>query len=214
MILNRYAVILITFLIGCGCATTGSNTSGLERSERSLSSMEILYDDIQETISGIDEVESSLRNLKRSGQTDVESAFQEYSDDVSDLEETGNNMLENKSEMEENTQAYFSGWEEEGEEYENQRLQELSRERRSELKETYNQVTIESSGVERELNNFISDAKDLRAYLSNDLTSSGIDAISPLADDLMDNSEDLKEKLRNTQSALERSISEMARSRN
>ncbi|MEX0608993.1 MAG: DUF2959 family protein [Balneolaceae bacterium] len=201
--------LLLIFLV-YGCGSSGNSAEGLERSDNAVESMETVYENLKETRSSIEGVESSLRELTRSGQSDIKSVFEVYSENVSKLEEQGNQLLENKSEMEKNVDNYFAAWEN-GAEYENQRLQELSRERRNELKEMYNQVNDSGNGVEEDLNNFISDTKEIREYLSNDLTSAGISAVDSLTTDIMYDSENLKSSLTKMQSALDVALSEMAR---
>lgn len=202
--------VLIFFIYGC--ATTGANKEdGLDRSERVLASMETVYEDIKTTIQEVEAVESSLNDVTRAGQSDVRSAFDSYTENVNELENNGNRLWENIEEMDEHAEVYFSGWENDGEEYNNARLQEMSSQRRTELQNTYSDVKEARSDVRRDLFDFISDTQEIRAYLSNDLTSSGIENVSPLADDVAAGSDILIESLQEMQTALEDAISEMAR---
>lgn len=204
--------VITMLIITYGCASTGANNNaGLDRSEQAINSMEEVHDDLRNTLKQIDDVETSLQELIRAGQTDINSAFNAYSEDVSELEERGTQLLDNKAQMTEDMETYFSGWEEDGDNYNNERLKELSSTRRNELSENFSKVNDTGNDVERDLTDFISDTKEIRTYLNNDLTSAGIESINSLAKDVIAGSSEVNNSLSEMRTNLENLISAMAR---
>lgn len=204
--------VITMLIITYGCASTGANNNaGLDRSEQAINSMEEVHDDLRNTLKQIDDVETSLQELIRAGQTDINSAFNAYSEDVSELEERGTQLLDNKAQMTEDMETYFSGWEEDGDNYNNERLKELSSTRRNELSENFSKVNDTGNDVERDLTDFISDTKEIRTYLNNDLTSAGIESVNSLAKDVIAGSSEVNNSLSEMRTNLENLISAMAR---
>jgi hypothetical protein len=56
----------------------------------------------------------------------------------------------------------------------------------------------------------VSDVKDIQVFLSNDLTSKGVDAIAPISRKAVEDGSKLKSALRNLQTAIERARAEMS----
>ena len=76
---------------------------------------------------------------------------------------------------------YFREWTKSGDTYTNPLIQQLSDERRSQLMNTFSQIAGPSSGVKARVNSYLSQIKQMQAYLSKDLSAAGIDAIIPVA---------------------------------
>jgi len=107
---------------------------------------------------------------------------------------------------------YFDEWRKEGDKYKNQQIQELSDQRRSDLGEIYGRIAENSVGVREAFTKYVSDSKEIQNYLSNDLTPKGIEAIAALSKRVVGNGENLRNAIKNVQSAIVRAREEMAQS--
>ena len=194
-------------LLFAGCATTG----GLERSEQMTSSMESVEEDINLTLEEVNAVERSLNDLIRPGQGNVEEVYSEYSESVDELEEYGNSFITELDDMNSYASTYFSEWRAENQEFESQRLQELAEARRSEVQTNYEDILVEKDGIEEELIQYIKNNDELRSYLSNDLTSEGIETVTPLIEEVIEHSGELRQRLANVQSTVEETRNGMSR---
>jgi|GEM_PF-3935653 len=194
-------------LLFAGCATTG----GLERSEQMTSSMESVEEDINLTLEEVNAVERSLNDLIRPGQGNVEEVYSEYSESVDELEEYGNSFITELDDMNSYASTYFSEWQAENQEFESQRLQELAEARRSEVQTNYEDILVEKDGIEEELIQYIKNNDELRSYLSNDLTSEGIETVTPLIEEVIEHSGELRQRLANVQSTVEETRNGMSR---
>lgn len=197
-----------TFITAC---STTETMTGLERSEALQSSMQTVDNDIQRILVQIDAVNSSLEELTRPRQPDIARAFEDYSDNVTQLERMVNNFESNLEEMKENGESYFDHWDERVSEYENPEIRQRSNERRSELGETYDEVIVNTHGVDEAFRKYVSDAREIESYLSTDLTSRGVESIAQVADETIDQGDELRHELRNLQTAIETARIEMRR---
>ncbi|MEX1063076.1 MAG: DUF2959 family protein [Balneolaceae bacterium] len=203
--LTTGSVLILLLAIMAGCATT----SGIERADRTTSSMETVESDIESTLDAVDAVETSLSELIRVGQRDISSAFESYSENVQRLEENASSYLQNAREMQSSAEDYFSAWENDS--YENQRIQEVSERRRNEVRETYNRIPEVISEVETDLDTYISNNNEIQNYLSTDLTAQGIESMTPLIEETIYESENLRDRLLDVDESIENARDEMER---
>jgi hypothetical protein len=59
---------------------------------------------------------------------------------------------------------------------------------------------------------YVSDAKEIQTYLSNDLTPKGIEAIAAISGKVVSNGENLRNAIKNVQTAIENARAEMSQS--
>jgi hypothetical protein len=148
----------------------------------------------------------------RPGQPDVKKAFNLYTDNISKIEKMEKDFAKHADEMKARGKDYFEEWQKEGNKYKNPQIQELSDQRRAELGEIYGRIAENSVGVRDAFKTYVSDAKEIQNYLSNDLTSKGIEAIAPISRKVVTNGEYLRNAIKNVQTAIERARAEMAQS--
>ena len=101
-------------------------------------------------------------------------------------------------------------WDQQDNKYTNPQIQSLSEQRRTELRETYSQISASSVGVKGALDMYVADIKEIEKYLAYDLTPKGIEAIAPVAQRTKQDGEKLKEVIRPVQAAIQRTKIEMA----
>jgi hypothetical protein len=142
----------------------------------------------------------------------VKKAFNSYTDNVSKIEKMEEDFAKHADEMKARGKDYFEEWQKEGDKYKNPQIQELSDQRRIELGEIYGKIAENSIGVRDAFKAYVSDAKEIQNYLSNDLTSKGIEAIAATARKVVDNGENLRLAIKNVQTAIEKARAEMIQS--
>lgn len=204
---SNLIVILFAFAVLFGCRTTD-----VDRSERTTSSMQNVTDDIDIMLDRIDSVETSLDAMMeaRSGE-DVRELYRVYASHVSDMESQGERLISQSERMNEYGEEYFSEWEQESGTYTNPEIRRLSRERRRELSDAFNEVIRENNEVQDELDRFMADHREIRDFLSRDLSERGLESISSLLPDVSENGRSLKSSLNRVQYAIEVAQNEMRR---
>ncbi|MFH2066236.1 MAG: hypothetical protein ABIK15_13635 [Pseudomonadota bacterium] len=201
---------LLTTLAVAAISLSGCASTGFQRSEQASTSMQAVDNDIKSIVVQLNATSVSLEELTRPGQSDVKQAFDLYSDNVSKLREMEKNFSVNAAEMKARGKDYFEEWKIEGNQYKNPRIQELSDQRRMELGKVYGEIPLNSIGVKDSFRTYVSDAGEIQTYLSNDLTSGGVEAIAPLAKRVARDGDDLKHAIQKLELAIERARAEMA----
>lgn len=197
--------VLGLLLAGCG------STSGLERSERMTNSMESVEENIGRTLEEVNSVERALNDLIRPGQQGIEEAYSEYSESVENLEEYSNRFFAELDDMDSYASTYFSEWQAENQEFESARLQDLAESRRSEVQSNYEDILVERDGIEEQLSQYVANNDELRSYLSNDLTAQGIETVTPLIEEVIEDSNRLRQRLASVQATVEDTRNGMSR---
>lgn len=184
------AVLLSTAAFLGGCATTG-----LDRSVKTSNSIRDVDSEISKMVVQIDATAASLEALVAPGQSDVKKAFKTYSHDVDNLDSEGNRTLKRIDEMREHSKEYFDEWEKQGLEYKNPEIRGLSEERRIKLAEIYSRVPASGAGIKNAYIAYLTNLKEIKVYLSNDLTPQGRITIDPIAKKAVQDKEVLKSSL-------------------
>ena len=200
-----FATLAVAAINISGCATTG-----IQRSEQASTTMQAVSSDIRLILVQLDATGASLDELTRPGQSEVKKAFDLYSNNVSILTEMENDFSKHADQMKARGKDYFDEWQREGQQYKNPEIQALSEQRRIELAEIYDKIALNSVGVKEAFRAYVSDATEIQRYLSNDLTSKGIDAIAPIGKRLSRDEDHLKYAIRDLEVAIERARAEMA----
>lgn len=165
--------LLILFLTS-GCATTNNPN----HSQETVSAVEAVEEQLDQIRKQLDETQNSLENVTNSDNSEIEDAYNSYSDNVEALIEMKSELNNRVENMRTTSNQYLSQWQSEAETYNNEDLRRSSERRRNELSRTLDRVMDNSGDVNRMLDEFISEAKEIDSYLANDLTSNGADAVA------------------------------------
>lgn len=204
-----------TFLLFCLTmifAVTACSTTGLQRSENVQSSMESVDNDIKSIVVQLDAINSSLDELTKPGQADLKKAFDLFSDNASKIKNMEEDFSKNATRMENSIKTYLEEWDKDSQQYDNPDIQRRSDERREALGETYDNIAENNVGVKDAFQEYVSDINEIERFLSNDLTSDGINSIESISEEVVENGSNLKNELQNLQSAIEQARIEMRRS--
>ncbi|MDU0458714.1 MAG: DUF2959 family protein [Geobacteraceae bacterium] len=190
-LLAFFAMLLLgTSTILGGCATTG-----MDRSVKTSNSIRDVDTEIRKMMVQIDVTAASLDSLVMPGQSNLKKSFDTYSDNVAKLDSEGKRVLKRTDEMKSNSKEYFAEWEKQGEAFKNAEIRELSAERRNKLAESYARVPAAGSGIKGTYNAYLTDLKEIQKFLSTDLTPKGIEAITPVAKNSVNDLDALKASL-------------------
>lgn len=199
--------ILIIVAMSGGCSSTG-----MERSEKTSTTMEAMDKDIEIVIEQLDKTGSSLEALIRPNQQDIKKSYDSFKENVSKMEDKEKDFIKHAEHMKKRGKEYFSEWEKDRDQYKNEQIQALSEQRRDELSSIYDRIAENSIGVKEAYKVYLSDIRELQMYLSNDLTSKGIEKISSVSNRIVTDGENLKFSLTNLQRAIDRARNEMTQS--
>jgi hypothetical protein len=172
--------------------------------------MQAMDNSIKRVVVQLDATGASLDELTKSGQSDVKRAFDLYTKNLSEVEKMEKDFAKNADEMKTRGQTYFKEWKKEGNQYQDTQIQELSEQRRLDLGNIYGDIALNSIGVKDDFKAYVAKSKEIQQYLSNDLTSKGIEAIAPIARKTVMDGNNLNYAIKNIQTAIERARAEMS----
>ncbi|MBT1072401.1 hypothetical protein [Pelotalea chapellei] len=209
---TRYAAFFATLLLAGITCLSGCATTGMQRSEKTGTTMKTVESDIQQAVIQVNLTDSSLEDLIRPGQLDVKKSFETYSKNVDTLENQGKRLFQHSDKMRAQGKEYFEEWQKQGNSYTNPEIQTLSEQRRAELGAVYGNISDSSVGVKGAFKTYLTDIKEIRNYLLNDLTPKGIDTITPSAQKAIKDGDNLKDSIKPVLAAIGSARSELAQS--
>ncbi|MBT1071054.1 DUF2959 family protein [Pelotalea chapellei] len=187
-----------------GCATTGA-----DRAAKTTTSMRDVQTDIDQAAMQVDATNASLDDLVNPGQPNITESFKKYSANVAKMDKTAKRLDRHTEQMKSRGNNYFEEWDKQENRYTNPQIQALSEQRRTELRETYSQISASSVGMRGALDAYVKDIKEIQKYLSTDMTPKGVEAITPVVQRAKEEGNKLKEVIRPVQAAIQRTQAEM-----
>jgi len=208
---NYFVPFLFTLLTLVVLVTVGCGSNGMQRSDKATTTMQTMDEDIKLVIVQLEATGASLAELIKPGQSDVKKAFELYSDNVAEIAKLEKDFTKHAEEMKVRGADYFDEWQKKGDKYENPEIQALSEQRRIELGAIYGKIAENSVGMNEAFKAYVSDVKEIQAYLSNDLTSNGIESIAPISQQAVTDGHRLNNEIKKLQTSIETARLEMER---
>jgi len=190
-------------LLGTAAFLAGCATTGMDRSIKTSNSIRDVDNEIRNMIVQIDVTAASLDSLVVPENTELKKNFDSYSDNLAKLEKEGKRVIKRTEEMKLRSTEYFAEWEKQGDAFTNPEIRELSTERRNKLAEIYARVPAAGAGIQGTYNAYLTDLKEIQKYLSTDLTPKGVESITPVAKQSVQDLAALKESLKPVITALD-----------
>ncbi len=159
-----------------GCGTT----SGYQQADKTGQGIATFRQEITNGKKAIDSTMKALSDIAASANTDPRKAFEQYSKAVANLESSAAKIRNRGQDMKEQGQAYFKAWEQQLAQVSNPEIRALAEQRKAKLQQTFEEVRKFTEPLKGQFEAWMSDLKDLRNYLSNDLTIGGVDAAKSL----------------------------------
>ena len=167
---------LASAVVFAGCGTT----SGYKQADKTGEGIAEFREAILNGKKAIDDTMNSLSQVAASATTNPRKAFERYSKDVANLESAANDARKCSQEVKDQGKAYFAQWEKQLAEVKNPDIRALAVERKAKLQQAFDTIRQYAEPLKAQFNPWLSDLKDLRQYLANDLTIAGVDAAKPL----------------------------------
>lgn len=174
------AVAAVTALfMAVGCAS-GARSAG------TYSSVESTHKGLIATRDQINKTGESLQKLM--GQSgDLRAAYKEFSGDVNKMNKLAKDVEKRTNQMREKRADYISDWSREAENIRNPEIAQLSAERNLETEAEFNRLMESMAYAKDALVPYMSDLNDIRTFLKNDLTATGLETIRPVTERVLSN---------------------------
>jgi predicted nucleic acid-binding Zn-ribbon protein len=171
---------LLALTAGTGLLLVGCKTSNYKQADKTGEGIATFREEILNGKKAIDATMASLGQIEATAATDPRPAFEKYTKDVSNLASTADKIRKRGQDMREQGKAYFDQWEKQMAEVKNPEIQELAKQRKAKLQQTFDNIKTVTEPLKAQFDPWMSDLQDLQKYLANDITVSGVDAAKGL----------------------------------
>ncbi len=168
------AAIAVVLVSGCG------TTSGYEKADKTGSSMAEFRQDMINGKKAIDATMDSLGQIAITANTDPRPAFEQYANNVKALEAAADKAGKRSQSIQQMGMEYFKQWEAQLAEVQNASIRQVAEQRKAQLQETFGRIKTTAEPLKAQFGPWLSDLKDLRTVLANDLTITGVESVKPL----------------------------------
>lgn len=210
---TRIGMIATTLLLGSTVCLNGCTTMGMGKPEsvKTTTKVQAVETDVKQTLAQVDATQASLDNLIKPGQADLKTQFNAYTNDVEKMEKMAKQLEKDQTKMQEQQREYLAEWEKKERTYTDQSLREASSQRRASLNSAYSEIPKASAQFQDSLNAYLSQIKQIQSQVALDLSSKGIETITPAAQKAMADGARLKDSAQPVMTAMDRVMDEMAR---
>jgi len=177
--LKRTALVAATLALASGLTGCGS-TAGYKQADKTGAGIAQFREEIGKAKLAVDDTVKALGQVAVSANTNPRQAFQQFSKSLANLDSTAAKAKSRAAEMKAAGQTYFANWEKELANLKNPEIRNLAMQQRAKLQASFDSIKTVAAPLQAQFDPWLSDLKDLRQYLSNDLSVSGVDAAKPL----------------------------------
>jgi chromosome segregation ATPase len=187
-------------LILAGCS---SAPSGTDRAAAASQSMLQFRDNIK---LGQDQLEKCIASMNglNTAKTDLKGAYDRYCAELEQTESVARTIKADADEMRTKGRTFFKKWEEELEKIQNEDLRAKAKSRADERSKEYATIEMQMGTAKGKWDVLSVEFKDVKQYLSNDLTASGVSSLSKTFTQANLDSGDLKRAMGAVASSLDK----------
>ena len=198
-----FAALIIGFwgaqAILSGCATTGP-----EKKQKAVSSIEEFHKELTKNLNQITETLAALNQIGQPGEGDLYKPYHNFVKQLNRTTDNFRNMSKHAEDMAAKGKEYFDTWEKESSSIMNSELRAKGSERRGELSMTFNRITSLAQEVQMTYQPFIIDLADIKTALGNDLTTRGMVSMKPYITKANENAKIVMTKLQSLADEVDR----------
>jgi len=191
--------------IGAGCAS-----HGYAPLEANVESMKSVREALEEANAQTDRVLASLNKVVAWADRDPLPAFDEFEDDLGNLEDLAEEASVRAQAMKDASEAYFRTWQAENSEMKTEGLHDLSAERMNTARESWRNVQDQATAMSDSFQEFLDRLREIKGYLSSNMSPSGIEAARPYIGRAEMSGRTLKERIADLTAAIDRSTAKVA----
>ena len=164
--------------------------------------------DVDKYVTQLDKTERTLFSVSKAQSRDLRKRYESFSKEVNKLEAAQKHTTSDIDEMKSRGTKYFSSWDKSIAQMSNLELRQASTERRSKVMKDHDELAATLSDIGRQLQPFMSNLHDLKAFLAADLSYANVGKASEMIQKSQDDAQALKDKIAVVQTTLKQFLSE------
>jgi len=172
------AIRICVSLVLCTSLSLACSTTGRKRVDAANSSISRFRSDLLSAQKQIELIDSTLGGISQSTGPQLEQAFAAFGKELEKLLSQAEDVRKRADAMETSGEKYFTAWEEEAQQMGSATIQRAATERRTQLLATYTALSSSMDATGAAYRPYESSLGDIKRFLDNDLTPSGVNAIA------------------------------------
>jgi hypothetical protein len=168
-------------------------------------------EDVNKYVTQLDKTEQTLSSVSHAQGKDLKKQYQSFSKEVNNLEQAQINTTSDIDQMKSTGTEYFSSWDTSIAQMSNSELKQASVDRRVKVMKDHDDLDAALSDIGSQLQPFMSDLYDLKAFLETDLSPANIDKAGGMIQKSQTDAQALKDKIAGVQTTLKQFLNETPR---
>lgn len=181
----------VTALVLSGCASS----KGYSQADKTGKGIADFRDEVVKLKKAADGAMANLTLTTETAATDPRKAYDAFAKSVGEVEAARARAGKRAADMKAAGEAYFKQWEEQLASIENPDIRKLAESNKTKLSETFKKLGPLLQQAKADFDPFASDLKDLRSYLGQDLTVTGVDSARKIIEKTRKNGVTLQKSL-------------------
>ena len=165
-------------------------------------------DEVNKYVSQLDETERTLSLVGKADSGNLRKRYESFSKELNNLEEEQLHVTSAIEKMRTRAAEYFSSWDKANAQMSDPDLREASARRRWRVMERHREFADALSEIRLELQPFMSNLRDLNAFLGADLSDTNVSKAGEMIEKSQTDAKVLKERIANAQIALKQFLKE------
>ena len=155
-----------------GCATS----SGYKQADKTGQGIADFHKEVLNVKKAVDQNMSLLDKITETASQDPRKAYEAFAKSVNQVESAREKAAKRAADVKTAGTAYFKTWEAQLANISNPEIRQLAEERKARLNEMFGKLGPLLEAAKADFDPYLADIKDLRTFLSQDLTIAGVDA--------------------------------------
>ena len=165
-------------------------------------------EDVNRYVTQLDKTEQALSSVSHAQGMDLKKQYQSFSKELNSLEKAQINVTSGVDDMKSTGTDYFSSWDTSIAQISNSELKQASAERRVKVMKDHDDLAAALDDIETQLQPFMSNLHDLKAFLETDLSPANVDKAGELIHKSQADAQALKDKIGGVQATLKQFLNE------
>jgi chromosome segregation ATPase len=200
---STLSALLLALPLSAGCKSEGH-----QQADSTAMHMDDMRASVVALKGEVDAVATSLAKVVEQADVDPKAPFEQYTKNVSAMQDRLDRAESNLKSMKEQGQAYFAEWQKQNATISDPDLKKQADERREKLSKAIAEVSEAMQAASTELKPYSKESGDVQTYLKNDLTPAGVKSVKDKSKQMGKDAKSIGKKLDDVVEALEKGAPE------
>src|SRR5688572_2916657 len=188
------SVAALSFLAGCAFDDEPKQTAGEQRASSAVAGLKETKGELTSAKGQIEKTTGAM-NAIRDGQGSLQTEFATFNSEVAKTEARAKQARERAQDMRARSGQYQSKWRAEMAKVDDPALRAAATDRANKVRERFEAITTKANEVRDAYDPYMKQLKSIQTYLSNDLTTAGVQSATPVFDKAAADSKVVTEKI-------------------